>query len=130
MDALFDFVDRYLIPHWPWFTWFFAAFIFGQIFKRTLWTKESATKKKPHWFWWWMRKTMAAHPMLAGIGLGFVWTQPEEAVNGFPMAHGYFALAGMASVWGFELIKGILEALLHRKLKLDLPGFSEPPPED
>jgi len=130
MEALLDFVDRYVIPHWPWFTWFFAAMILGHIFKRTLWTKQNATKKRPHWFWWWMRKTMAAHPMVVGVGIGFIWTAPEPAVTGFPAASGYFALAGMVSVWGFELGRGIFEAFLHRKLDLKLPGFSDPPPKD
>lgn len=130
MDELFGFVDRYVIPHWPWFTWAFAAFILGQIFKRTLWTKENAAKRKPHWFWWWMRKTMAAHPMVVGIVIGFIWLDPEPNATGFPKANGYFALAGMVSVWGFDLGSGIYEAIFHRKLSLKLPGFSDPPPEE
>lgn len=128
MDDIMDFANAHVIPHWPFFTWFIVAALFGEIFKRTLWTKENAIKKQPHWFWWWARKSMAAHPVLVGVLIGIFWRDPEEGVDKLVESMGYFALAGALSVWGFEFLKGLFKK--KADVDIDLPGFSEPPPGD
>jgi len=130
MDDIMQFATDHVVGHWPFFTWFLVATLLGEVFKRTLWTKDNATNKKPHWFWWWARKSMVLHPVFAGVGVGFVWQQPEAGVDGLPASLGYFALSGALSVWGYELVKNFLKKKAN--VNVSLPGLDTPsePPGD
>lgn len=127
MEDLMDFAGRHIIPHWPFYCWLLIAMLIGQIAKRTLWTREHARDKKPHWFWWWMRKTMALHPVLAGCTLGVVWRSPEPGADTMIASMGYFAMAGALSTWTYEFLNGLAK---KRGVDLALPGYSEPPDPD
>jgi hypothetical protein len=142
MDIM-GFVNDYVMPHWPFFTWLFIAMLVGQVVKKTVWTKLNAAKyanpkversfgqKLHHWFFWWGRKTMVLHPVLAGALLGTVWQNPEHAdpAWGLPTSMGYFAMAGGLSTWAYEFLRGVAK---KKGVNLDIPGLESqrpPPPE-
>ena len=72
-----------------------AFSIIGQVAKE-IFTKEKAVKKgKYQWFWRHMRISLPLHPIAAGVILGLVDTSKGV---------GYYALAGLISVFAFDLL--------------------------
>jgi len=89
-----------------------AFSIIGQVAKE-IFTKEKAVKKgKYQWFFWRMRQSLPLHPIAAGVLLGLV--DPSHGV-------GYYALAGLLSVFAFDLVER------YTDFDIDLPGDSLPP---
>ncbi|RLB42423.1 MAG: hypothetical protein DRH30_04835 [Deltaproteobacteria bacterium] len=129
MESLFEFAKDNLFPHGPFFAWLFLAMLFGQVMKKTLWTKHNAAHKKPHWIWWWAYKSMALHPVLVGVIIGLLWQNPEGADPAWSLAAscGYFAVAGGLSTWAYEVLKSI--AKKRANLDLTLPGLDSKPPK-
>lgn len=86
--------------------------ITGQIFKSIFSKKRALKKGKFQSFFWHMRKTLPLHPILAGVALGMF-----DKTNGI----GYYALAGLLSVFLFDLIKRFTG------YTVELPSDSLPP---
>ena len=91
-----------------------AVFVFyvGGHISKTIATKEKAAKSK---FWFRFRQTMPLHPVVLGLLFGLIF----DRTNG----PAYYAVAGVLSVFGFDLIKRLTG------YEMDLPGDSIPPPE-
>ena len=104
----------------------------GQVMKATVFTKANITKYKTGGpkalgeLLWWGRKTLPMHPVVAGIGLGFV--------PGMPVGPGittgaavilYFAGAGIASTWAFAVLQTLAK---KQGIVIDVPRATDPPP--
>jgi hypothetical protein len=119
MDETLTFINSYVLPHWPFFSALLFFMIIGQVLVKNVFTKEASLSNKPLWFWWWGRKTLPLHPIILGLLLGLMWTNPEPGiVNGVPCM-AYFATAGGLSVWVYEFIKGIAK---KKGINIDLLG--------
>lgn len=127
MDSIATSISTYILPHWPFVAATMIFMITGQVVKTSVFTKDAYRTRKPVWFFWWGRKTLALHPILGGMLLGFIWRNPEAAVTSLPGSMCYFAMAGCFSVWAYELIKGIAK---REGFDIDLPGVDDtvPPP--
>lgn len=125
MDSAVSFINTNLLPHWPFFAAMIILMITGQVVKTNIFTKDAYKTKKPLWLYYWGRKTLALHPILAGMILGTIWKNPEAGVKTVPACMGYFAMAGAFSVWAYELLKG----LAHKEgIDIDLPGVDDSTP--
>ena len=111
-----------LLSHWPFVVTALCLATVGQAVKQTLWTKDNAAAFT---VCWWGYKTKAAHPVIVGALLG--------VIPGMPVSPGvaegsatvlYYAGAGIASTWGFALLKGFAK---KRGYDLAMPGDTTPP---
>ncbi len=102
---MMDFINQYVIPHWPLFVVSGALALLGQVLKGSLFSKVMAEK---HVVMWWGRKTLPVHPVFIGMTIGFV--------PGVPVGPGitttaaqviYFMGAGLLSTWLFSFLKQI-----------------------
>jgi hypothetical protein len=120
-NAILDLV----IKHWAFVASAAVFMLVGFVANKRIFTEAQAkVKRKSQWIWWWGRKTLPLHPVLAGIVLGFLWKLPEPGVDTLVERCGYFAFAGVASVFLYEVIKHIAK---KRGVELELPGESKPP---
>lgn len=122
------FIEKSILPHWPFFTFVLVFAIFGQISKNAIFTKTAYLTLSPKWFFWWGRKTLPLHPILAGIVVGALWKNPDSLAKTTIASIGYFALAGALSVWAYEFLKGLAK---KEGFDLSLPGIDDsvvPPP--
>ena len=130
MDELRQ-IWEFLAPHWPGLAWVLVAGIVTQVMKNAVFTKARAHKKsKMQWFWWWSYKTMPIHPVVLGAIVGAIWQNPEGANPAWPWIASvmYFACFGGASVWFYEVVKG----LVKKRLGIDLgalPGDDNAAPK-
>lgn len=122
MDAITEFVNNNVIPHWPFIGVMVVFMIVMQVVKINIFTKTAHQKHKPVWFWWWGRKTLALQPIVVGMILGILWRNPEAGVDTLAECMGYFALAGSCSVWTYEILKGVAQ---KRGINLELPGVDD-----
>lgn len=120
-----DFVTTQVLPHWPFAAAMVVFSIIGEVTTRNVFTKDAHRKNKPVWFWWWGRKTLALHPLLAGLVLGLFWRNPEPGVDTLVESCAYFAMAGGFSVWAYEALKGFAK---KEGYEIDLPGVDESVP--
>lgn len=123
MDSFVDFLLR------PFVAAMLLSYLVGQVMTRAVFTKErAASKGRWGWFWKWSRKTLALHPVIAGVVVGLAWpgTIEGDYTGGTISGVLYFAAAGGLSVWGHEMIKGLGK---EHGIDLDasLPGLSSPP---
>ena len=106
-------------PHWSFFAAMAIFIVVGQVMKGVVFTKKRAARN----VWWWRaRRTMAAHPAVAGFFLGFVPGIPVsvgiETVAGKCL---YYTCAGAMSAYAFAAIKSFLEA---KRVEFEIPGES------
>ena len=115
-------LTEYILPHWPFFGAMVMFMIVGQFMTKQVFTKTAHYDKKPVWFWWWGRKTLPLHPIVAGLGLGFLWNNPEPGSVEGAASMAYFATSGALSIWLYEMLKGIAKS---RGIDLSLPGVDD-----
>jgi hypothetical protein len=127
MDGIAEFVNTNLLPHWPFVAAMMIFMVVGQVMKTSVFPKEGWKTRKPVWLFWWGRKTLALHPVFAGMVLGLFWRAPEPGVLTIAASCGYFALAGTCSVWAYEILKAVAR---KEGVDINLPGVddSTPPP--
>lgn len=123
-----EYIDDYLLPHWPFVMTAVIFMLVGQVMKTAVWTKERAHKKgKVQWLFWWAYKTLPLHPVLSGCVVGLAWHNPESSDPAWPIIAScfYFMGAGTLSVWLYQILKGLAK---KRGVDLgELPGQSQPP---
>jgi hypothetical protein len=125
MDGIAEFVNTNLLPHWPFVSGMMIFMIIGRVMSKNIFFKDAHKTNKPVWLFWWGRKTLALHPIVAGLMLGMIWRDPEAGVKGLAASMGYFAMAGAFSVWAYETLKGIAK---KEGIDLDLPGVDDSVP--
>jgi len=116
------------LSHWP----FLAAMLFfavlTQVLKGTVFTQENVVKykTKKHVLGeliWWGRKSLPLHPVIFGMGLGFIPGVPVSAgVETIAAKVFYFAFAGLVSTWAFAVVKS-----LAKKRGIDLEAVEDTP---
>jgi len=122
MGEIAEFVNTNVLPHWPFVAAMTIFMVVGQVMSKNVFTRDAHKTNKPVWLFWWGRKTLALHPILAGMILGLIWRDPEEGVKGLAASMGYFAMAGTFSVWAYETLKGLAK---KEGIDLDLPGVDD-----
>ena len=126
MDELISLFATQILPHWPFVSVTLILTIIGQFTSKSLFTKERAYLKGPYsFFWWWGRETLSLHPLVTGLFIGFLWSNPEDADPAWkPIAsYFYFAGAGVVSLFAWAILRGIL-----RKKGIDLDLFTPSDP--
>lgn len=119
---MFQDVIEFVGAHWPFLVFSLTAAIVVQIFKASVWTaKRGEGKGAKAGFFWWARKTLALHPVVAGALFGLIPGLPVSPdVPDTMAAHAlYFAGAGLAATWIFDLVKGVAK---KKGVDLALPG--------
>lgn len=111
-----------LVDHWPFAAASLILATVGQVSKRAFFTNEKVKRSA------WSavgRATLPLHPVLMGALLGFFGLPTSAGVDTLQGRVLYFAFAGVASAWGYAVVRGIAKT---RGLKLELPGDSQYPP--
>lgn len=127
MDELLSLLATQILPHWPFVSVTLILTIIGQFTSKSLFTRDRAYLKGPYsFFWWWGRETLPLHPLLTGLFIGFLWSNPEGADPAWkPVAsYFYFAGAGVASLFAWSVLRGTLK---KRGIDLDIFATSIPP---
>ena len=124
METAIEFLNDWIIPHWPFISWCVIAMVVGQVMVKNIFTKKHAETLRPKWLWYWARKTLPLHPVLGGLVIGIFWRDPEPAVMGVVPAMAYFGVAGALSLWLFEFFSRVAA---KRGVTLSLPGQTIPP---
>jgi hypothetical protein len=95
-------------PYWSFVAQLFVFWFVGQNMKKRVWTKGRAVH---HGFFGFMRKSMWAHPMVAGLGWGLLFPiMPAiELVTSRGGAVTQGILAGVVSVMGFRALEAVAE---------------------
>jgi len=108
-----------ILPHWPFFA---AAIIFGVVGKIV---KRLVPASNAGWKFW-FRRSLPAHPILAGLGLGLIPGMPiSPGVENTAGHMAYFALAGALSTNVYDFIRHWIKS---RGIKLSDEGSTTPPP--
>lgn len=113
-------------PAWPLLLQALVLWYLGNIFKRRVWTRARAKKGGVYA---WMRDTLPMHPVAAGGIWGAFWpfTPAVDWVTTRGSAIGWGMLAGVVSVWGFDLLKRLAE---NRGWTWLAAALSDPSPRD
>jgi hypothetical protein len=73
MEDTWNFVTENVLPHYPFVVGYFGFVLVGQFMKHQVWTKGRATTKgKGQKFYHFMRRTLALHAPITGLGLGAI----------------------------------------------------------
>lgn len=122
MEDTANFFINLALTHWPFVSAFVCFTLIGQVMINNVFTEKSHYTSRPVWLFWWGHKTLALHPMFAGMLLGLVWHNPVETIHTTAGSMGYFALAGAASIMGYEALKGLAK---KKGVNIDLPGIDD-----
>lgn len=126
MGQLDKFLDSmFTMERWPFWAAALVLTIVGYFMSRRLFTRKRAyTKNSFQNFWWWGRESLVLHPIFFGVGLGYIWPDPEGRKWPQVASCMYFAVAGVVSLVLWVAIKSIAK---KKGLDLTLPGDSERP---
>lgn len=117
-------------PAWPMLLQALVLWYLGNVFKKRVWTRARAKKGGVYA---WMRDTLPAHPVVAGAlwGALWPWTPAVEWAHTRGSAIGWGMIAGVVSVWGFDLARRLADnrgwQWLSAALSDPLPRDTEPP---
>jgi hypothetical protein len=117
-----EFLDTYIIPHWPFVAFALVCMIVVQVLKMAVWTEKRAKGSgKATTFFWWGRKTIALQSLVIGVLVGIIPGMPIG--GGFSDTMGsralYYAAAAILSTFLFSVLKGLAK---QRGIDLTLPG--------
>jgi hypothetical protein len=127
-----DLFTTHVLPHAPFVGVFLILLVVGQYASTRLFTKQRAyafygRDQKGIWtwrWWYWGRETLPLQPITAGVLIGILWVDPEQAGWNRAASVGYFASAGALSLFGWAVLKGYAK---KKGIVLTLPGESLPP---
>lgn len=96
-----------IFKHGAFLTVMLVLMVVTQIEKNLIFTRQAvlAHKGKSRKVWYWLRKTLPLHPVVVGIILGIFWRNPEPGYEQMESSMGLFALAGICSVFVFDVVK-------------------------
>lgn len=124
-ESIFQPLQQYVLPHWPFLFMSFALGITGQFFKRKVWTMERAKKKGGMWAL--MHQTLGIHAPIIGACAGALGAPVSPGVIG-PIARAlYHFVAGAMASWTVAAVKHFMKS---RGIVLEsvAPPPLEPPP--
>lgn len=95
---------RVLGPYWGWLTVVAILAAVGEVLKRVVTDARAKRSAAAYWY----RATLALHPVLAGAVLGALPGMPlPDGVSGLVQSVLYYAGAGMASAWAYDVVKAL-----------------------
>ena len=115
----------YSLVHWPFLVMVGVFWVIGHFMEKSVFTKWRSEHQKPGWLWWWGRESMELHPVLAGVVVGLIWSDPESAGWGWQASAGYFAGAGFLSLFFWKILHLVFKRFGGGSITL--PGESNPP---
>jgi hypothetical protein len=102
-ESIFQPLQQYVLPHWPFLFMSFSLGIIGQFFKRKVWTMERAKKKGGIWAI--MHQTLGIHAPILGACAGALGAPVSPGVVG-PIARAlYHFVAGAMASWTVAAFK-------------------------
>lgn len=126
MGSLDKFLDSmFTMERWPF--WAVALILTVIVYfesKRLFIRSRAYAVTRFQSFWWWGRESLVLHPLAAGIGIGFLWPDPEGRKWPQVASCMYFAVAGAVSLVLWIAIKSYAK---KKGLDLTFPGESNRP---
>ena len=108
MGDIFDLIEKYVLPHWPFIFMSFALGTVGQFFKKKVWTLERAIHDGK--FWAFMHHTLGIHAPLMGALIGVIGMPASPGVD-TPLARAlYFFVAGAMASWTVAAFKHFMKS--------------------
>lgn len=124
-ESIFQLLQRYVLPHWPFLFMSFALGIVGQFFKRKVWTLERAKKGG---VWGIMRMTLGLHAPVVGALAGLLGAPVSPGVEG-PLARAlYHFVAGAMASWTVAAFKHFMKTRGIVLESIRPPPIQAPPP--
>jgi hypothetical protein len=134
-DGVFDMLQKYVLPHWPFVFMSFALGTIGQFFKKQVWTLDRAIKDGK--FWAFMHSTLGIHAPVVGALAGALGMPASPGVNGWLARALYHFVAGAMAAWTvaafkhFMASRGIVLAesmVPPPRIDIDEKALPVPPP--
>ena len=124
-ESIFEPLQRYVLPHWPFLFMSFALGIVGQFFKLKVWTLERAKKGG---FWAFMQHTLGLHAPVVGALAGALGAPVSPGVEG-PLARAlYHFVAGAMAAWVVAAFKHWMRSRGIVLESIKPPPLQAPPP--
>lgn len=127
MDAsVFEPLQQYVLPHWPFLFMSFALGTVGQFFKKKVWTVDRAKTGK---FWALMHQTIGIHAPVMGALVGALGAPASPGVKG-PLARAlYHFVAGAMAAWTVAAFKHFMKSRgIVLAESIAPPSLQAPPP--
>lgn len=128
-DSILEFVQVHVLSlqHAPFKAAVLIFWVIGHFMSTSVFTRKRAyTKGRYQPIFWWGRESLELHPILAGLFLGFLWTDPEGSGLNTVSSMMYFAAAGACSLFMWTVVGAILKRNNLEGIKF--PGESDRPP--
>jgi len=125
-ESIFQPLQQYVLPHWPFLFMSFALGTVGQFFKTKVWTIDRALTGK---FWAFMHQTIGIHAPVVGALAGAVGMPASPGVEG-PLARAlYHFVAGAMAAWTVAAFKHFMRARgIVLAESISPPPLQAPPP--
>lgn len=102
-ESIFQPLQQYVLPHWPFLFMSFALGTIGQFFKKKVWTIERAKKKGGAWAV--MHQTLGIHAPVIGALAGVFGAPVSPGVTGLLGRALYHFVAGAMASWTVAAFK-------------------------
>ena len=107
-ESIFQPLQEYVLPHWPFVFMSFALGIVGQFFKRKVWTLDRAVQKGG--FWAFMHHSLGLHAPLVGALAGALGMPASPGVEG-PLSRAlYHFVSGAMAAWTGAAFKHFMKS--------------------
>ena len=117
--------SMFTLDRWPFWAVAIVLTVVGVFTQKKLFTRERAyAKRRFQSVWWWGRESLVLQPSMIGVGIGFLWPDPEGKKWPQVASCMYFAVAGAVSLVLWIIIRGQAK---KRGVELVLPGDSDRP---
>lgn len=124
-ESIFQPLQQYVLPHWPFLFMSFSLGIVGQFFKLKVWTLERA---KRGGFWAAMHMTLGLHAPVVGALAGALGAPVSPGVDG-PLARAlYHFVAGAMAAWTVAAFKHLMKSRGIVLAESIAPPPLQPPP--
>lgn len=107
-ESIFQPLQEYVLPHWPFLFMSFALGTLGQYFKKKVWTLDNALKKGGAWAV--MHHTLGLHAPVAGAVVGAIGMPASPGVDGWLARALYHFVAGAMAAWTVAAFKHFMKS--------------------
>lgn len=102
-ESIFQPLQQYVLPHWPFLFMSFSLGIMGQFFKKKVWTLDRAVQKGGLWAI--MHHTLGIHAPVLGAIAGAIGMPASPGVDTWLARALYFFVAGAMAAWTVAAFK-------------------------
>jgi hypothetical protein len=127
-ESIFQPLQQYVLPHWPFVFMSFALGIVGQFFKTKVWTLDRAVKNGG--FWAFMHSSLGLHAPVVGAIAGVLGMPMSPGIDDTWLARAlYHFVAGAMAAWTFAAFKHFMKSRgIVLAETLPPPPLQVPPP--